>query len=52
MATLRATTLRSQTTNENVAQRTRQLKNKTDGGVQRTALGEIGNNKTQGILGQ
>lgn len=52
MESLRPTTLRSQTTNENVAQRTRQLKSKTDGGVQRTALGEIGNNKKQGILGQ
>ena len=38
--------------NENTAQQSRQLRMKAAGGVQRTALGEIGNNKTHNILGR
>jgi len=38
--------------NENTAQQSRQLRMKAAGGVQRTALGEIGNNKTHNILAQ
>ena len=37
--------------NENENQQSRQLRMKAAGGVQRTALGEIGNNKTTNILG-
>ena len=37
--------------NENTTQQSRQLRMKAAGVTQRTALGEIGNNKTHNILG-
>ena len=56
MASLRTTRAALGETNENIMQQSRQLRNKAAAGkeagtTRRTALGEIGNNKTQGLLG-
>jgi len=58
MTSLRTTRAALGETNENIMQQqSRQLRNKAAAGkepitTRRTALGEIGNNKTQGLLGQ
>ena len=57
MASLRSQRALTEQTNENIMQQSRQLRNKAAAGMekattrQRTALGEIGNNKSQNILG-
>ena len=59
MASLRSQRALTEQTNENIMQQSRQLRNKAAAGMekaittrQRTALGEIGNNKSQNILGK
>ena len=59
MASLRSQRAVAEQTNENIMQQSRQLRNKAAAGMekaiatrQRTALGEIGNNKSQNILGK
>ena len=59
MASLRSQRALTEQTNENIMQQSRQLRNKAAAGMekaistrQRTALGEIGNNKSQNILGR